>query len=122
MATLSELIDEFVETKNRREVLQNRVTACTERMAVLEKDIMKTMSDAGITQAGSDKASCHMREKQQPAIEDWSQFYDYVAKTNQFELLHKRLSSTAFKERWDAGENIPGTKAISVWDLRIVRK
>ena len=91
-------------------------------MAVLEKDIMKTMSDAGITQAGSDKASCHMRETQQPAIEDWSQFYDYVAKTNQFELLHKRLSSTAFKERWDAGENIPGTKAISVWDLRIVRK
>lgn len=122
MSTLSELIDEYVETKNRREALQKSVTTCTERMAVLEKDIMQSMSEVGITQAGSDKATCHMREVKQPAIEDWSMFYDYVAKTNQFELLHKRLSSTAFKERWDAGENIPGTKAVSVWDLRIVRK
>jgi len=37
-------------------------------------------------------------------------------------LLHKRLSSTAFRERWEAGEAIPGTEASEVWELTVRRK
>jgi hypothetical protein len=122
MTTLAELIDAFVAEKNKRDDLQEQVKECTRRMTTLEGDIMSQMSEAGISQAGSDKASCFMRQTKQPAIVDWNAFYGYVAETKQFELLHKRLSSTAFKERWDAGEAIPGTTATEVWDLRIVRK
>jgi len=37
-------------------------------------------------------------------------------------LLHKRLSSTAFRERWEAGEAIPGTSTSEVWELSVVRR
>ena len=122
MITLADLIDAFVIEKNKRDDLQEQVKECTRRMTALEGDIMMQMSEAGISQAGSDKANCFMRQTKQPSIVDWNAFYGYVAETKQFELLHKRLSSTAFKERWDAGESIPGTTATEVWDLRIVRK
>ena len=119
---IKELIDEYVSTKNEREDLTNKVKEKTEKLGRLESDIMKLMSDAGISQAASDKASCTMRMSKHPAIDDWNQFYGYVAETGQFELLHKRLSSTAFRERWEAGEVIPGTSVSEVWELTVVRR
>jgi hypothetical protein len=91
-------------------------------LAELEKDIMDLMSPAGISQAANDKASCTMKLTRHPAIDDWNTFYKYVAESGQFELLHKRLSSTAFRERWDAGEAIPGTTTSDVWELTVRRK
>ena len=83
---------------------------------------MSLMSDVGITKAASDKASLTMREVKHPSIDNWTLFYDYVAQTGQFELLHKRLSSTAFREHWEAGGAIPGTSSSSVWELSVVRR
>lgn len=119
---IKDLIDLYFETKNRREVLNEEAKSCTLKMAELEKDIMEQMSQAGISQAASDKASCTMKKATHPSIEDWQAFYGYVAQTGHFELLHKRLSSTAFRERWDAGEAIPGTSASEVWELTVRRK
>ena len=119
---LKELIDMYVETKNEREDLSAQVKEKTEKLTRLEGDIMALMSDAGISKAGSDKASCTMKMSKHPAIDDWNQFYGYVAQTGQFELLHKRLSSTAFRERWEAGEVIPGTSVSEVWELTVVRR
>ena len=119
---INDLIDQFVEVKARREDLSNEVKQCTNKLAELEKDIMELMSQAGISQAGNEKASCFMKQVRHPAIDDWKIFYDYVAQTGQFELLHKRLSSTAFRERWDAGEVIPGTSTSDVWELTVRRK
>lgn len=119
---IKELIDKFVEIKALKESLNEQIKKCNEDLARLEGDIMEQMSNAGITQAASDKASCSMREAKHPAIIDWPAFYDHVAKTGEFELLHKRLSSTAFRERWEAGEQIPGTEISSVWELSVRRK
>jgi hypothetical protein len=119
---LNDLINDYVAIKNKREELAGEVTICTEKLARLEGDIMSQMSDAGITTVASDKASCSMKETKHPAIKDWTTFYHYVAETKQFELLHKRLASAAFRERWDAGEVIPGTEISTVWELSVRRK
>lgn len=122
MKTLAELIDEFAMERTEREKLQEKVTACTNRMATLESDILQAMAAAGITQAGSTMATATMKQVARPSIKDWSEFHAYVAETGAFELLHKRLSSTAFQERWDAGEIVPGTEKTESWEVSIRRK
>lgn len=119
---IKDLIDQYVEVKAHKEQLAEDTRKANNKLAELEKDIMALMSQAGITSAASDKASLSMKKKQHPAIDDWQAFYGYVATTGQFELLHKRLSSTAFRERWDAGEAIPGTSISEVWELSVYRK
>jgi len=119
---IKDLIDDFVATKNEREALSATIKEKTEKLGRLEGDLMKLMSEAGISQAASDKASCTMKLTQHPAIKDWQAFYGYVASTGQFELLHKRLSSAAFRERWEAGEVIPGTEASDLWEITVRRK
>jgi hypothetical protein len=119
---INDLINKFVDIKARKESLASEIKTCNEDLAKIEADIMEQMSNAGISQAGSDKATCFMKSTPSPSIVDWNAFYSYVAETKQFELLHKRLSSTVFRERWDAGETIPGTKMTPVWELSVRRK
>lgn len=122
MKTLSELIDAYAIERNKRDDLQEKVVACTNRMSTLESDILQAMSAEGITSVGSALATATMKQASRPSIKDWAAFYAYVKETGAFELLHKRLSSTAFQERWDAGEVIPGTEKSEFWEVSIRRK
>jgi hypothetical protein len=119
---INDLINEFVETKALKESLNEQIKELNEKLANVEAQIMEQMANVGISQAATEKASCTMRQVQHPAITDWPAFYEYVQKTGEFELLHKRLSSPAFRERWEAGEVIPGTTTSSVWELSVRRK
>lgn len=119
---INDLINMYVDAKALKESLNEQVKECNEKMAKIQADIMEQMATAGITKAASDKASCTMRQVTHPAIEDWDAFYKHVAATGQFELLHKRLSSAAFKERWEAGEVVPGTSSTTLWELSVVRR
>jgi hypothetical protein len=119
---INDLINEFVEIKALKEGLNEQIKECNEKLAGIEAQIMEQMSSVGISQAATEKASCTMREVKHPSIIDWPAFYEHVAKTGEFELLHKRLSSPAFRERWEAGEVIPGTTTTSLWELSVRRK
>ena len=119
---ISELIDEIVRVKADREKLNSDASELTKTLAVLEKDLMEAMASAGTTKAASNAGhSCKMEQKVYPAIKDWTAFYDYVTRTNSFDLLHKRLSNTAFRDRWAAGEEIPGTSSSSIWEVAITK-
>jgi hypothetical protein len=118
---IKDLIDEFVSIKGQREALTAQASALTKKLALIEADIMEQMAGQGISKAASDKASVTMRLATHPTITDWGTFYNYVAETKQFELLHKRLSSTAFKERLAAGEAIPGTAMSESYELSVYR-
>jgi hypothetical protein len=49
-----------------------------------------------------------------PKINDWDLFYKYVKRHSAFELLQRRVTTSAFRERWEAGTSIPGVEAISI--------
>ena len=119
---ISQLIEEILEVKEQRAVLTAQDSELSKRLHVLEKDLMHAMNEAGTVKAASDTGhSCKMEQKAYPAIVDWNAFYGYVTKTNSFDLLHKRLSNTAFRDRWTAGEEIPGTSQSQVWELSVTK-
>lgn len=57
--------------------------------------------------------------KEVPQVEDWTIFYKHLKKTGQFELIGKRLSDTAIRERWEAGKEVPGIKHFTVVTLSL---
>ena len=119
---LSELINMMVDIQNERKALSEKDSTLSKQQTKLEADIMHAMTEAGTMKAASDTGhSVTMAKKLHPTIVDWAQFYGYVTKTNSFDLLHKRLSSTAFKDRWDAGEIIPGSTTAEVWGLSVTK-
>lgn len=119
---ISELIEEIIKVKGQRSDLTVVDSELAKKLHVLEKDLMQAMNMAGTVKAASDSGhSCKMEQKPYPAIVDWNSFYEYVSTTNSFDLLHKRLSNAAFRDRWAAGEEIPGTSQSQVWELTVTK-
>ena len=117
---LSELIDAFVELKRQRAALAADDKILSTRQAVLESDIMAAMAAAGTFRAASEHGhTCNMVKKTHPAIVNWEEFYNFVAETKSFDLLQKRLSAPAFRDRWSEGQPVPGASSAEVWDLSI---
>lgn len=119
---LNDMIDKYVEVKQLRTELALQDSELSKQLATLEADIMHAMNEVGTMKAASELGhSVTMAKKVHPTINDWDKFYEYVVKTNSFDLLHKRLSSTAFKDRWEAGEIIPGSTTAEVWGLSVTK-
>jgi len=119
---INELIDQIVEIKIKRDECTALDKELSKTQAILEGDLMNLMSTAGTTKAASEAGhSVTMKKVVHPTIIDWDLFYDYVTKTKSFDLLHKRLSSTAFRDRWEAKEEIPGSSSAEVWGITVTK-
>ena len=51
----------------------------------------------------------------------WPDLYKYITATGEFDLLQKRLSSTAVAERFKAGVDLPGVGRVELPVLRITK-
>ena len=51
----------------------------------------------------------------------WPQLWQHIAATGEFDLLQKRLGDKAIKDRWDAGEDVPGVERMKVPDISITK-
>lgn len=52
-----------------------------------------------------------------PTVKDWDAFYQYIQDTGAFELLERRPGKAACRERWEAGEQVPGVEKFPVYKL-----
>lgn len=74
----------------------------------IKKFMTEEMERRKITVIGGKLAKIELKPKKIPTVEDWPKFYAFVAKTKSWDLLQKRLSEPAIRERWDDNKQIPG--------------
>jgi hypothetical protein len=119
---LTELIEQLVEIKRKRTDIASQDSELSKQASQLEADIMHLMSEVGTTKAATETGhSVVMAKKSVPVITDWDAFYSYVQQTKSFDLLHKRLSTTAFKDRAENGEQIPGSSITELWGITLTQ-
>lgn len=99
-----------------------RVKSFKEDYAEQEQIVKKLMDAVEIDSASGTKAKVKIDRDLVPNISDWAKFYAHVAKTKSFDLLQKRASVTAFRERWEAGKKIPGTEQVTLFKLKLSKK
>ena len=115
---LSELINQLVNIRQQRSELAKQDKELVQQASQLEADIMHAMNEAGTFRASSDIGhSVSMVKKVHPTIVDWDAFYTYLSETKNFDLIQKRLSGPAFRDRWEQGVAIPGASSSEVWEI-----
>jgi hypothetical protein len=118
-SNLPDLTDNYIAIRAQRLVLAKQV----EEMEEAEKDLYKTiiakLREAGMSAVGGKLGLVKMSETVEPIAQDWRQTWDYIKKHDAFELLHKRLTVTAVKERWEAGEEVPGVGRVPKFSLSV---
>jgi hypothetical protein len=106
-ASAAECADLLYKARERRLSMQRE----TERVEKLEKQLQAWFVEtlpASQTGVAGRLARVQIETKAVPQVEDWGLFYAHVKRTGSFELLQRRLSETAVKERWDDKKIVPG--------------
>jgi hypothetical protein len=106
------LIDRLYKVRARRLALQKDVEDLKSEERLAEQEIYSLLDAQGLRKATGAIASFSWKEVPVPSVGDWSKLHDFIMKNDAFELLQKRVSVEACRERWDDGLEIPGVERI----------
>jgi Cdc6-like AAA superfamily ATPase len=121
MKNIAELIDEYVKANTERKQLQKQADTLEEK----EKDLLATIH-AAMHKAKMSSSTSHGYEVvltpvKKPVVNDWDSFRAYIRDTNNFGLLHARVTETAVKEIMESGRIVPGVELVELEVAKILK-
>ena len=113
-ATVTQLIEARAQTKESMDALNRELKELRQQQDELDVLLLKKMDAEGLSRTANDKASVSINEDTVPEVTDWDQLYQYVTETQDFSLIQRRVSSTAYKELLKLGDGVPGLQPRTV--------
>jgi hypothetical protein len=124
--TLSAAIDAIAMIDNNMVILQSKVNALEAERALLMVEIRKCMEVANLTEAAGNAARAKITEATVYNVSaeagGWPALWERIRTTGEFDLLQKRLSSRAVRERFDAGDALPGVRPVTITTIKVTLK
>lgn len=114
-------IDLLYKVRAERKALQAKMEAEKAQETLIEEKILSMFGKQDLEGARGRAAQCSVSRKDSPTIEDFDALWDYARKKNLPELLHRRVSSDAVRERWKNGETIPGVGVFTKVSLSLTK-
>ena len=117
--TMGACADRLYELRQKRLEEQKKVDLIEAEEKALKEHIIQNLPKSEASGVAGKLARVTVVTKEVPQVEDWDAFYKYVKRTGAFDLMQRRLTDAAVKERWEAGEEIPGVKHFNVVTVSI---
>jgi hypothetical protein len=76
------------------------------------------MSASGTTVYASTDAIVELKPRTEYRVESWEDLRAFIKANDAWELTHKRISSTAIRERADSGALPPGVVAVTFDEIK----
>ncbi len=118
---LPDLIDQYIKARDQRLELDRQSEDIKKYEEGLKKTIIAKMREERLEVAGERGGFVKLSEKVEPDPQDWTALWKHIQETGHFELLHKRVTAEAVRERWLVGEEVPGIGRKIVYNLSVSR-
>lgn len=112
--TPGQLADQLRRTQQRRIKLKQQVDDLATVEAELKRKLLVVFEQQHLTEAAGRISRVSVTYKPVPRTTDWDRVFRYVSRTRSFDLLQRRLTVAAVRERWENGKSIPGVEAENV--------
>ena len=119
--TLGGCIDMLYEQRAERLKLSKIVDEAKKQEALLEDHIINSFSKAELNGGKGDVATASIKRDTVVSLTDWDEFMKWVVQHKAYECLRKQPGSTAIKERWGAGEEVPGVESVVKISLSLTK-
>lgn len=106
--TLNDLIAEKKAIKDEMTALNAQLKDLRAQESDVDVALLKKLDAEGLSRTATEVASVSINEETVPDVADWDALYAHIIATNDFSLLQRRVSSTAYRELLKLGENVPG--------------
>lgn len=117
--TLQELMDAWGTARVARLAEQKKVDALEDKEKKLKAKLIAAMKEAKMTSGKGQKYGANYTSKDMPTAGDWPKIYAWIAANDAFDILHKRLTTTAIEARWEDGVEIPGIVKLPVDEINM---
>ena len=124
MHTLEELpalVDKYQEVRASRLAKEKEAEAIKTKETEILEGILGALRESNTEAIGGSTHLAKRVVKDEPMVEDWEILHLHIQTTGEFELLHRRLTATAVKERWDMDVEVPGVGAFPVEKLSLTK-
>ena len=111
MKNLNDLISEVTKLRSQIKTVQAEEKLLKTQQRELESQISIRMQEQGLDKISNDVCTISLKNEIVPTVEDWDALHQHIIDTNQFELLQKRMSATAYRELITSGMDVPGVKS-----------
>lgn len=112
--TVGAAVDLAYKMREKRLAFQREMEAQLELLKgeenEIEQYIFQTFQKQDIEGAKGDLCSASVSRSVVPTVKDWDAVYAYIKKKGAWDLLERRMSRVAYRDRLDAGEEVPGTE------------
>jgi len=116
---LPDIVNLYISTRAQRLALDAQAALVKEQEDDLKRTIIAKFRESDLTALGADNGLVKMKKVVEPFVNDWRQLYDFIIVNDAWELLHKRVTHSAVKERWDDGIEVPGVGRTDVYSLSV---
>lgn len=113
--------DKLFELRNKRLDMQKLVDEVEAEEKAYKNHLIENLPKSEASGVAGKLARITIVTKQIPQVKDWVAFHAHVKKSGNFDLLQKRLSDAAIKERWEEGKEVPGVEHFNVVSVSINR-
>lgn len=119
---LGTAIDKLYELRSQRLDVEKVVKTMKSDELALRVHIKQMLDSINLDGAKGSAATAAVVTSVDPVAKDWLQIYEFIRENDAFDMLQKRLSSVAVKERWESGILVPGIEKFDNWDLSITKR
>ena len=108
MKKLNDLLTEVSKVRASIKEVQDTEKTLKAQQKELESQILLQMEEQGLDKISNQVCTITRKKVIVPTATDWDAIYEHVETTKQWELLHRRLSATAYRELVASGMDVPG--------------
>ena len=120
--TLAGILVDYETVDQQVDALEAKVRKLKADRDAIEKRIFEHMRAQGIDGFKGDHTNVAVVTQRVPKVTDWDAFNAYVLKHKALDLLHRRVSSTAYFDRVNNGEPVPGVVPESFMKLQFSKR
>lgn len=118
---LAQAVDKYYETRECRLALDKQAAEMKKKESELKQFLIDNISKSDATGVSGQLMRATVKTTVEPTPEDWPSIYKYILKKKEFDLLQRRLSVTAVRERWDQDIEINGIGKIVVPNISLTK-
>lgn len=119
---LGTAIDKLYELRAQRLDAEKAIKAMKSDELALRVTIKRLLDAASLEGGRGQIASTSVIHSTEPTAKDWPAIYGFIRENDAFDMLQRRLSATAVKDRWESGIIIPGIEKFDTWDLSLTKR
>ena len=117
LTTLEARVASLAAARARVSAINDDLAAAKVTVDRLEAEVLGSMLDANVESVRTGTATVSVRRSSVPQVADWGALDNYIRKTGALDLLQRRVSVSAWRERLEAGKAVPGVDAFERVEL-----